>query len=452
MRTPLTPTTMLALVAALAAAAGCGASAQGSPGSPDQGAPASPDVPGGQTAEVASSPTADGVDHGDVGPPDTLEVPASPDAGADKDAAHDVDGDGAVEDPPDVAPPVCLEPLPPVAPTAAADTCDKPTSEPLLVTADADLLHLDLAAQTASSYLVAAAAPGEVRAWRVTGNQVVDTHQWPAPALDAGPWAAAEEGGGYLIVWGDGGDVRFARPGEDAVNVGGGGTPLGVLAAPMGARILVRGDDIVDVVTTDSAGAEEARHYVNASAKIGQVWFLQEGGFILMPYSTPDEPQSLWYQTSSLAGGQCSLPAPYGYGPGAEAEIHTVGLAYGIAVFAWTLDPGAGCPAQHRIQVRTGIAEVLHVDSAWPLDAGAAVLADELVATVFTVVPDEAAGGFFAAAQFLDMPAAAPGASAAGLSVTGGGVPALWAVDRDRGKYVLGWAGADGVTVQSFCF
>jgi hypothetical protein len=229
--------------------------------------------------------------------------------------------------------------------------------------------------------------------------------------------------------------------------------PIAIFARPEGgARVLFQTADTLFLLTATAEGAEVQRHFVNNRDKVVRAAAHEEDGFVLVPYIGPGADQPLFFQSSSLTGGECSLPVPFGVAPGADARVLGTGLAYGLAVMAWTRPATADCARRDVLHVRTLNELVFSVPSAVAFGERVDILAAGALAAAVTVSADAAGTGWQLASQFLDLAAGEPGAARVGFGVSDAPPPEVWAVGRYRGKYRAVWGEGTAVLSRAFCF
>jgi hypothetical protein len=398
---------------------------------------------------------------------------APADSSADAAPIADVAADAAPDAAPDTAPDTAADAVPDAAADAdAAPTCPESPdfSSPLEASDAAETCAVDLggatllgegvtvsrlamALSTLDAYLVAGATGDSVTLWTVAPGSAPAAESWPALGLRAGPFVVTSEKSGPMVCWGDAEGLRFARPGQPAATSVADAEPVAMFARPDGgARILFQTTETLFLLTTDAEGLEEARHYVNSRAKVARAYAHEEDGFVLVPYIGPASDQPLFFQTSSLQGGECSLPVPFGVSPGADAAVVGTGLAYGLALMAWTRPASAACEAREVLHVRTLNELVFSVPSGVPFGSHVEFVPAGALAAAVTVSGDEAGTGWRVAGRFLDLAGRVPGAVRTGFSVADADTPEIWAVGRYRGKYRLVWAQGERVQSRGFCF
>ncbi|MEZ4265548.1 MAG: hypothetical protein R3F39_04155 [Myxococcota bacterium] len=403
--------------------------------SPGAGADATADVTKDAAAEVATD--------ADVAP--DVAVDATPDSALDAETGPDA-----------VTPPLCPESpdfSSPLEATEAAETCTAELGGAAILGEGVTATRLALAMTGLDAYVVAAATGESVTLWTVAPGAETASESWPAEGLRAGPFLAISGKGAVMVSWGDALGLRFARPGEAAVTSVADAAPVAMFARPDGgARVLFETPETLFLLTTDAAGAEEARHFVNSRAKVARAFAHEEDGFVLVPYTGPAADQPLFYQTSSLQGGECSLPVPFGVAPGADAQLAGTGLAYGLALMAWTRPASADCARREVLHVRTLNELVFSVPSAVAFGSHVEFLAAGPLAAAVTVSADEAGTGWRVVSQFLDLANRVPGAATSGFGVSDASPPEIWTAGRYRGKYRLVWADGQTVKSRAFCF
>ncbi len=306
--------------------------------------------------------------------------------------------------------------------------------------------------------LVMAAAGTRVGAVALTEDQVTlatleagttTTHAWSAKAERA--FVAPLPEGGFGVVYSEDGAVRFGRAGQDPVTAIADADVVGAVAIPTGLKVLVHTGETYQMVDLDAQGAETYRHFVVNQAKVADMRLLDEGDFLFLPFTGPDQAQPVSFQTGSTTAGQCSLPASLGLELGVGTDWLGSALSYGFPIFAVRSPGPDGCPPRARVLARSTLGHELAADSAVGWGADVRVVPSGELAAAVTVQPTDA-GGWRVAAQIIDLKNVALGRARLGFQVEGAPPPAAWDVTRARGKYLMVWSEPEGLEQRSFCF